>query len=134
MPEVFYNTEILTLNYVKEEKLVIIEWKKNATTKEYRNFITSIIEFSKKNKVLYLMSDMRKEGVVNTEDIRWLKSEITSIADELNEVKVALIVADNQYSNIYAETLKRKFKESPLQFNIFKDRVSAKSWLIASSG
>jgi hypothetical protein len=45
-------------------------------------------------------------------------------------LKIALVSEDTIFSNIYAETIKRKFRESPIEVGIFQDIASAKAWLL----
>jgi hypothetical protein len=130
MPKKYYESEIVSWSYFKEDFLAWITWKKNTDSAEYRNIFNSILEFSNKNKVKYVLSDMRKEGLVQTEDLKWLEAEILGKAVEHGVLKIALVSEDTIFSNIYAETIKRKFRESPIEVGIFQDIASAKAWLL----
>lgn len=133
MEEKIYDSDIVNWSYFKDEKLAYITWKKNTDSAEYRNIFNSILEFSNKNRVKYVLSDMRKEGLVQAEDLKWLESEVLNKADEHGVLKIALVSEDTIFSNIYAETIKRKLRESPIEVSIFHDITSAKAWLLAEN-
>ncbi len=131
MEEKIYDSEVVALSFSKSERLAHIIWKKNADTSEYRNIFNSIVEFSPKNQMKYILSDMRKEGVVKAEDLKWMELEVLKKAVEHGVLKIALVAEDTIFSNIYAETIKRKLRESPITVSIFRDDTSAKAWLLA---
>ena len=129
MEEKIYESDIVSWSYFKGEYLAYITWKKNSDSAEYHNIFNSILEFSNRNQVKYVLSDMRKEGLVQTEDLKWLETEILNKADEHGVIKIALVSEDTIFSNVYAETIKRKLRESPIEVSIFQDVDSARAWL-----
>jgi hypothetical protein len=131
MEEKLYDSSVVSLIFSKKENLVHITWKKNTDSEEYRNIFNSILEFAKNNMVKYVLSDMRKEGLVKTDDVKWMELEVLKRAVEHGVLKIALISDDTIFSNIYAETVKRKLRESPIEVSIFQDATSAKAWLLA---
>ena len=130
MKEKIYESDIVSWSYFKEDCLAHITWKKNSDSVEYHNIFNSIREFSTKNLVKYVLSDMRKEGLVQTEDLKWLETEILNIANERGVIKIAMVSEDTIFSTVYAETIKRKLRESPIEVGIFQDVASAKAWLL----
>jgi len=130
MKEKIYESDIVSWSYFKEDYLAYITWKKDSDSSEYRNIFNSILEFSTKNQVNYVLSDMRKEGLVQTEDLKWLETEILNKADEHGVLKIAMVSEDTIFSTVYAETIKRKLRESPIEVGIFQDVASAKAWLL----
>jgi len=130
MEKKLYDSDTVTLSYFQDEWLIHITWKKNADTSEYRNIFNAIIEFSSKKQVKYVLSDMREEGLVKPEDLQWMEIEVLKKAVEHGVLKIALVAEDTIFSNIYAETIKRKLRESPIDVRIFQDDVSAKAWLL----
>ncbi len=133
MEEKIYESDIVSWSYLKEEHLAYITWKKDADSAEYRNIFNSILEFSNKNRVKYVLSDMRKEGLVQTEDLKWLEVEVLNKADKHGVLKIAMVSEDTIFSNIYAETIKRKLRQSSIQVDIFQDVTSAKAWLFVEN-
>ncbi|MBA7526344.1 hypothetical protein ES705_18506 [subsurface metagenome] len=131
MDDTLYESELVTVTYSKEERLTEMVWKKDTDSAEYRKTFQAIVEFAEKNKVNYVLSDMRKEGLVKTEDVKWLELEVLKKAIAYGVLKIALVAEDTVFSTIYAETVKRKLRESPIEVRIFGDVTSAKSWLLA---
>ena len=107
MEEKLYDSDIATVIYNKEDLLAHITWKQNTDSSEYRTIFHNIVEFAMNNQVRYVLSDMRKEGLVQVEDIKWLELEVLKKAVEYGVVKIALVTEDTIFSNIYAETIKR---------------------------
>ena len=124
-----YNTKIVNAIYVREEKLVQLRWMKEANTDEYRLLFQALVDFAQKNKVRFIISDMRRQGLVTAEDVKWLEEEIFKEAIVLGIEKIALINDDTIFSNVYAETIKRKLLNSPIRVQLFGDLTSAKAWL-----
>ncbi|MGD2034008.1 MAG: STAS/SEC14 domain-containing protein [Bacteroidales bacterium] len=131
MEELLYDSDMVKLVYFKDQHLAHIFWKKNTDSSEYRNIFNAIIEFSEKNQIRYVLSDMRKEGLVKTEDLKWMELEVLKRAIEHGVIKIALVEEDTIFSNIYAETIKRKLRESPIDVRIFQDETSARAWLLS---
>jgi hypothetical protein len=129
MEEIIYDSQTVTANYFQKDTLVHLWWKKEANTNEYRQIFQALVDFVGKNKVRYIISDMRKEGLVSIEDVKWLEEEILKKAIVLGIEKIALINDETVFSTVYAETVKRKLINSPVKVQIFNDFSSAKVWL-----
>lgn len=133
MEQILYESDIVTLTFTKEEKLTLLTWKQSADSEEYREMFNTVIEFSKKNKINFMLSDMRNEGVVKPEDLQWLEVEVLNKAVEHGVLKIALVTEDTIFSNVYAETIKRKLKASLIEVSLFLDITSARSWLLSEN-
>lgn len=131
MENTIYDSEIVTATYLSNEKLVQLRWKKQSNSDEYRHMFQKLLDFAHKNKTRFLLSDMRLEGLVSIEDVKWLEVEILKKAIELGVEKIALLHDDTIFSNVYAETIKRKLLNSPIKVQLFGDFISAKAWLLA---
>jgi hypothetical protein len=131
MEEILYNSEFASLSYNKTKYLLELIWKKNTNPEEYKIMFSKAIDFSKKNIILYFLSDMRNEGLITTSDMKWLEVEVIKRAIELKIKKIALVFDDLIFSNVYAETIKRKLQYSQIQIQFFSDINSARAWLIS---
>jgi hypothetical protein len=131
MAEIIYNSEIVDLIYSKPELLVELIWKQNTSSEEFRSIYTFAVNFASKNKVQYFLSDLRNEGVVSLEDVKWLTKDVISRANELGMKKIALVNEDDEiFSTIYAESVKKKLEKLAVHVQIFNDVISARSWLL----
>jgi hypothetical protein len=131
MEEILYDSQTVTVTYLRSEKLAQLRWKKEAETSEYRQMFQALVDFAKKNKIRFFISDMRLEGLVPLEDMKWLEEAVLKKAIELGVEKIALINEDTIFSTVYAETIKRKLMNSPVRVQLFSDIASARAWLTA---
>lgn len=129
MEEVIYKSSSASLVYRKDKLIIELTWTKGSDSAEYREIFSNLVEFGRRNKVRYFLSDFRQEGHVPIEDLQWLNEEVLMKVDELGIQKVALVYEDTIFSTTYAETIKRKLKTSPVQVQLFADPVSAGAWL-----
>jgi hypothetical protein len=123
-------TDTLSLNYYKTERMVELIWKKSPSSAEFREVYKSAVQFASNHKVALFLSDMRNEGLINMEDLKWLENEIIPSAFKIGVSKIALITEESFYSILYAETLKKKLENPAMQVKILSDPTEAKTWLL----
>ena len=131
MENTIYKTKTVKATYSSKEKLVYLCWNSETNTEEYRQIFQSLINFIQNNKVRFVISDIRKEGLVSIDDLKWLEEEIFKKYLHLGVEKIALINEDTIFSNVYAETIKRKLTDSSIKVRLFDSLTTAKAWLIA---
>ncbi len=129
MQEVLYNSEYASASYDKTIQVIELVWKKDADSEEYRKIFEVIVKFSDKNKIKSLLSDMRKQGLVRLDDVKWLEKEVLIRAVEYGLQRIALVIQESIFSSIYADAIKKKLDNSPIKLQIFDDISEAKSWL-----
>lgn len=129
MAEILYDSEIVTLSYDVNDQLIEMVWKKNTHSDEYRRLFNKIIEFSENNRIRHVLSDMRKEGLVATEDVRWMDREVLKRAIEHKLEKIALVIDDTIFTGVYSDVVKKKLDKSPVQVRVFMDMSNARAWL-----
>ncbi len=129
MEEFLHNSDIVTLKYDKSKSLLELHWKQNANSSEFKETFNKAIECSKKNIIRYFLSDMRNEGLISTQDMKWLEIEVLKRAIEHKVKKIALVFDDLIFSTVYAETVKRKLQNSLIDVRFFSDTDSARAWL-----
>jgi len=131
MEEVLFSSEIVVLSYDKTKSSMELLWKKNANSEIYQEMFNKAIECSKHNTIRYFLSDMRNEGLIRMDDMKWLETEVLKRAVEHKIKKIALVVDDSIFSTVYAETIKKKLRNSPIQVQFFNEMNSAKAWLFS---
>ncbi len=129
MQELLHNSEYASASYDKRIQIIELVWKKDADSEEYRKIFEAIVEFSDKNKIKSLLSDMRKQGLVRLDDVKWLEKEVLAKAIEYHLERIALVIQESIFSSIYADAIKKKLINSPIKLQIFDDVSEAKSWL-----
>jgi hypothetical protein len=133
MGELLYNSEIASLSFDKSTHLLELQWKKSTDSDEYKKLFNVIIEFSEKNRIYSFLSDMRNQGLVRAQDVKWLELEVLSRAVEQKLKKIALVFDDIIFSTIYAETVKKKLRDSQVQVQFFSEINVAKAWLLSDA-
>lgn len=131
MSEIVFDSDSALMTYVKTDFAIELIWKNNVNSEEFRKVYMAGLEFAAQNKVQYFLSDIRKEGLVQLNDIKWLTQEVIAKADKLGIKKIALVNEEElTFSSIYAESLKKKIENYSIQVNVFSDMTSARSWLM----
>lgn len=131
MSQKLYNSDIVSLNFDSENQLIEMIWKSNPDSEEYRKMFEVMIEFSKTNHIRFVISDMRNEGLVRPEDVKWMSREVLQRAIEHNLERLALVIEDSIFASVYADVVKNKLKQSPIKVQVFSDTQSALAWLLA---
>ncbi len=131
MNEIIYNSEYASVDYDETSQFIELVWKKDSDSEEYRKIFKAILDFSDRTKVKSLLSDMRQQGLVRHEDVRWLDKEILTEAIERRLERIALVIKESVFSSVYADAIKKKLQDTPIQLQIFDDISAAKSWLIS---
>lgn len=131
MNKIIYTSEYASIGYDKTSQVVELVWKQDADSEEYRKIFKAILDFSDSTKVKSLLSDMRQQGLVRHEDVRWLDKEILTKAVERQLERIALVIRESIFSSVYADAIKKKLQDTPIQLQIFDDISAAKSWLIS---
>ncbi len=129
MAVIIYESSSASLVYDKPGRTIELKWKQGAYSDEYRELFSNLVEFARKNDVIYFISDLRSEGHVPVEDLQWLEVEVLEKVQELGIQRVALITEDTVFSTVYAETIKRKLNDKPTEVQIFDAPEPAYAWI-----
>ena len=131
MSKEIYKSEYATVNFEGSTQFIELVWNKDVDSNEYRKVFGSILDFSESNKIKTLLSDMRKQGLVRLEDVKWLEKEILTKAVEHHLKRIALVIKESIFSSVYADAIKKKIDKSPIKLEIFDNDTEAKSWLFS---
>jgi hypothetical protein len=130
MNEIVYDSENAVMTYSKSDFVVELIWKRNINSDEFRNVYLAGLDFAATNKVHFFLADIRNEGIVTLDDVKWLAKEVIAKANDIGIKKIALVNEDDlTFSSIYAESLKKKIENFSIQVNIFADLANARIWL-----
>jgi hypothetical protein len=128
MAKVVYDSDFALLTYFKEDKLVELIWKCNYPDPEYRDVFKKAVEIATNNKVDCFLSDLRKGGAVSLNNFQWLKNNIVPKAVELGIKKIGLILNDELFIKIYADSIRSSIVKNKISINYFNDREDAINW------
>jgi len=129
MGTVFYESDYALLTFYKQNNLLLLVWKSNSPSSEYKEVFIKSIGVATSNKVLYFVSDIRKEGAVSVENLRWLKEIVIPKAIDLGIKKIALVLNEGLFSKIYADTIQMALDKSRIKINYFFKQEEAIDWV-----
>jgi hypothetical protein len=134
MSEIVFDNEHAIMTYSKTDLALELVWKTDVISEEFRKVYVTGLKFASENKVNFFLSDIRKEGLVSLDDVKWLTSTVIANANQLGIKKIALINEEESiFSSIYAESLKKKIENYSIQVNLFTDISSARIWLLGKN-
>lgn len=128
MGKVFYDSEFALLTYTKEEKLLELIWKCPYPEQEYRTVFNTAAEIATNNRVDFFLSDLRNGGAVSITSLQWLKKVIVPKAVELGVKKIGLILNEELFKKIYADSIRNSLLKSKITISFFDKRDDAISW------
>jgi hypothetical protein len=132
MHQTLFESDTISLNFFKTERLLELIWKKRPSSDEFRDIYTSAIQFAQNHKISFFLSDMRNEGLIDMQNLKWLEKEVIPAAIKIGIKRIAMVSEETFYSNLYAEMLKKKLENTTIQVRILGDINEAKAWLLAS--
>lgn len=128
MGKVLYDSEYALLTFIKDDKLLELIWKRAYPEAEYRNVFNNAVEIATNNKIELFLSDLRNGGAVTLSNLQWLKKNIVPKAIELGVKKIGLIINDELFKKIYADSIRNSILKSKISINYFNQRDDALSW------
>ena len=125
---ILLNTDYAQLELLAKDHLLKLKWHRLVSPDEYKKIFISGLDIIKKNKVKYFLSDIRKQGTVNIDEINWLRDEIFPKALKYGLLKVALVIDEKLYTNIYADNIKKNVVSSSIPIEFFYNEEAAIAW------
>lgn len=129
MTKILYESTEAKLSYYKKEKVLELIWIKQVSDLEYKKVFSEALNAAKSYKCSSFISDMRNEGLISISNVRWLQKEILPHVKKLGITKIALVVSDNLYTQIYAQHTKKMIMEIDIPVQIFENYNNAMNWL-----
>ncbi len=129
--EIFKN-KVAVVNFYDEIKLVENLWiKKEALNSEaYREPFQKAINFAKKNKVKYFLSDIRNQGVIPVSEKKWFREYVFPQADKLGVGFAAVVSTANIFKTYYMNAIIKVGNVYNLPVKTFNNYDKAFEWLI----
>ena len=127
--QIAFETDFATVSYNKESKLVILVWKKNSDSENYRYVFNKTLEFAAENKMAYFVSDITKQKLMSPTDRKWFENTILPQAVELGLKKAAAVYDGNAFKKYYLTNIMNKVKSFSIPFKFFSSVDEAINWL-----
>ncbi len=129
MGTIIYDSDYALLTNFNKEKILLLEWKKSCPQDEYRKVFSKSMSFANETKVHFFISDMRNEGAIAIDNLKWLKKIVIPRAIELQVQAIALIINESLFSRIYADSIYKALEKSRIKVNYFFNMEEAMSWV-----
>ncbi|MBN2662983.1 MAG: hypothetical protein JXR68_04985 [Bacteroidales bacterium] len=130
---ILINTNYVETSYLPEYKIAHIFWKsKIITSTIYREAISSLLDYSENNLVLYFLSDGSEGGAINPEDRKWFQDYVVKKADEKGLKKAAVVIKKDHpfkkyYMNAILRAVNRKVSFSMKIFYVYDEALN---WIV----
>ncbi len=117
---IFYNAEINCAGIV---------WRKQVTSEQYRNLFNKCLNMVKMYHTPYWISDLRQQGVVSTDDQRWMLQTIFPEANKSGLTQVAIIYNPQNHTTEYPTRIRVAAESMGIAIQFFDNRKSADEWI-----
>lgn len=134
-------SHVITNDYIeiivdKPSELLMVTWKRQATSEELRRGFYMAIEVSILYNCKYWLSDARKTNYLEIADQHWMVRDLVQLLSETHICKVARLIKDDELSILSSYRMKEKIENDhkPLikfSTEVFTDFNTARFWLLA---
>lgn len=131
MKEILHN-EFVSISYDELSNAIITIWKKPVTSETYQIIFNIILEKLDALSADAYVSDIYRQGIVSTENRRWLQAEVLPKAISKGLRKICTIAPNDIFSRFHIENIKNGalLNAEDIEFRYFQDLISAQAWLI----
>jgi signal transduction histidine kinase len=127
--QIFHENDAVQLYYDGNLKITVIIWKRDVTSKEYRDAFTVVFNSLKIYRTPGWISDVRKQGLVSAEDQGWALQTLAREAIENGLKQIASIGFDETKPSGYYEMIKKSAAEHGVQYRVFNTMEEAMKWM-----
>lgn len=129
MNEILSDSNYALLTYDKDRNLLELIWKSSCPCEDYRKIFNDVITRGKSKSIHFFLSDIRYEGVVPMDNLRWLRKNIIPQASTLGIKKIAIILNKELFARIYTDLLMKHIKKNNMNMKTFFNKEDALKWL-----
>jgi hypothetical protein len=127
--QVFYENAAVQLYYDGNLKVIIIQWKRNVSSEEYREAFKVALDSLKIYKTPGWISDVRKRGVVSYEDQKWLIEKVGAEAVKYGLKRIAVIGFEDSVREDYFNFVRKASGNMGAEFLLFDTMEKALQWM-----
>jgi signal transduction histidine kinase len=127
--QVFHESEAAQLYYDGLLKVTVIIWKRNVSSREYRDTFNVVLDSLKVYKTPGWISDVRNQGVVSDEDQKWLLRTLAPEALKSGLKQIAIIGITEEIRKKYLERITRATSTYSVGLGLFDNMEDALQWM-----
>ena len=124
----YFEKEFLSIEHDKRNAIVVMKWKSNPTSEEYRLGLNTLLFAMQQFKTGRVIMDTVQLGEVTSEDRQWSASTWTNMAVRSGYSHQATIVSAEDFSKLPAEDVASK-EVGILLFATFDNHQAAHDWM-----
>lgn len=129
MCEILSESEYALLTYYEDRQLLELIWKTSCPCEGYMKTFYDAIKYGKNKIIQFFLSDIRNEGIVPMENLRWMRMNIIPQAAEFGIRKIALVMKEEVFAHIYSDLLEKNISEYKMNMKTFFKTEDALKWL-----
>lgn len=127
--QVFYENDAVRLVYQSVERIIILQWKRPATSAEYRDAVQVVAASMNIYDTAGWVSDSRKLGPVDPKDERWVLEKVLPQSATGDGKKICIVTLDAQGRQSYIEQLKSLSDIFHYEFHLAGNMEDAMTWI-----
>lgn len=130
--KLIFSSYAAKLYLYEKSKIIEIKWNpQNILNIDlYKEPFNKIIELAKENKITYILSDTRKQGIVSHSAKQWFKREFLKNVKAYNVKKIAIVNNTNLIKNYYTNAISKILNQKKINTKVFNDYKNALKWLL----
>lgn len=129
MEQILKDTAFYTVACNEQKKLAKIIWYGSPDEEDYQAPFLFLMELQKTKEIHYLLSDLRKQGVISPELRNWFISVALPVAVNSVLKKTALVYRSNPVKEYYLKHLLEAAEKAHFNLKFFLDYEVAENWL-----
>lgn len=126
----FIDDENLIAVYYPDIQLMQFNWRQRTVGDPYRKAFMDAVEFSKKHKCKYFLSDIRLQGVVGPDDRQWFETTALHAAIAEGLERVGIVFDGNVFKIHYINMILKRATNRGIPMKFFKETNKAVEWLM----
>lgn len=127
--QVFHENDAVQLYYDGNLKVTVIQWRRNVTSEEYREAFKIVLDSLKVYKTPGWISDVTKQGNVNSEDRQWLIQSLGTEAVKYGLKRIAVVGVSERMRIDYYELIQRASVANGVELQLFNSMEEALKWM-----
>jgi signal transduction histidine kinase len=132
--QVFYETDAVQLCYDGNRNIVLILWKRDVSSKEFRETFEAAIASFQIHQTPGWISDVRQQGNIAEEDLAWFNENIIPELMKAGFQRTAIIGLSAPDRKEYYEQLQRMSARSGFQLKAFDSLDDSLEWMTEIAG
>jgi len=129
MEKIIYQSEFVTISFTEKYNCMYQEWTGYIETEKWHEAHNLILEFSKKNRLVKIISNTKNLLLAKPEDITWCAEVVTPQLEKRGLKFVAFVQPEAEFGKATLNNFLDK-NENKLVIKLFKTTDKAKEWIL----